>query len=99
MPSATGKTKQLFWYYVRIMVVCIAFFLPAMFLLNYGVWIDNYSGGVYIATGFVFIGLQPIVSTSMAMTKSDVRKYVIDLITLTYLFPKPVEDPRTITPN
>jgi hypothetical protein len=99
MPSATGKTKQLFWYYVRIMVVCIAFFLPAMFLLNYGVWIDNYSGGVYIATGFVFIGLQPIVSTSMAMTKSDVRKYVIDLITLTYLFQKPVEDPRTITPN
>ena len=29
--------------------------------------------------------MQPIVSTCMAMTKSDVRKYTRDLITLSYV--------------
>jgi len=30
-------------------------------------------------------GIQPIVSTCMAMTKSDVKKYTMDLITLSYI--------------
>ena len=39
----------------------------------------------YICIGYLFCGIQPIVSTCMAMTKSDVRKYTRDLITLSYV--------------
>ena len=39
----------------------------------------------YICIGYLFCGIQPIVSTCMAMTKSDVRKYTRDLITLSYI--------------
>lgn len=35
--------------------------------------------------GLLFCSIQPIVSTCMAMTKCDVRKYTIDLITLSYI--------------
>jgi hypothetical protein len=38
-----------------------------------------------ICIGYLFCGIQPIVSTCMAMTKSDVRKYTRDLITLSYV--------------
>jgi hypothetical protein len=37
-----------------------------------------------ICIGYLFCGIQPIVSTCMAMTKSDVRKYTRDLFTLSY---------------
>jgi len=35
--------------------------------------------------GCLFCGIQPIVSIGLAMMKSDVRKYVIDLLTLSYI--------------
>jgi hypothetical protein len=40
--------------------------------------------GLFIQIGLLFCGLQPIVSTCMAMTKYDVKKYTMDLITLSY---------------
>ena len=39
----------------------------------------------FICIGYLFCGIQPIVSTCMAMTKSDVRKYTRDLITISYV--------------
>ena len=39
----------------------------------------------FIPAGLLFVGIQPIVSTCMAMTKADVKKYVIELITLSYI--------------
>ena len=33
----------------------------------------------------LFGAIQPTLSTAMAMTKSDVRKYVFDLLTLSYV--------------
>jgi hypothetical protein len=38
--------------------------------------------GFWFQIGLIFCGIQPIISTFMAMTKSDVRKYTMDLITL-----------------
>jgi hypothetical protein len=35
--------------------------------------------------GLLFCGIQPIVSTCMAMSKSDVRKYTMNLVTLSYI--------------
>ena len=37
-----------------------------------------------IGIGFLFIALQPVWSTLLAMTKSDVRKYTFDLLSLSY---------------
>ena len=45
----------------------------------------NYAFSKFICIGYLFCGIQPIVSTCMAMTKSDVRKYTRDLITLSYV--------------
>jgi hypothetical protein len=42
-------------------------------------------GTLYINIGFLFCGIQPIVSTCMAMTKTDVRKYTTKLVTLSYI--------------
>jgi len=38
-----------------------------------------------MAVGFLFCGVQPIVSTCIAMTKTDVRRYSSDLLTLSYV--------------
>jgi len=38
-----------------------------------------------VQIGLLFCGIQPIVSTFMAMTKSDVKKYTMDLVTLSYI--------------
>jgi hypothetical protein len=35
--------------------------------------------------GLLFCGIQPIISTCMAMTKTDVRKYTMNLVTLSYI--------------
>ena len=37
------------------------------------------------AVGYLFCGIQPIVSTSMAIMKADVKKYTRDLITLSFI--------------
>jgi hypothetical protein len=41
--------------------------------------------GFALQIGLIFCGIQPIVSTCMAMTKSDVKKYTTNLITLSYV--------------
>lgn len=40
--------------------------------------------GIFAVIGLIFCGLQPVGSFIMAMTKSDVKKYVIKLVTLSY---------------
>jgi hypothetical protein len=82
MPSASGRLKELVWYFFRIVLVFCLFWMPGMALLVYGA---AKKGGPYCAIGLLFCGIQPIVSTGMAMTKSDVRKYSTDLITLSYI--------------
>jgi hypothetical protein len=57
--------------------------LPGMFLIVIGAAKSVYREK-WMCIGYLFCGLQPIVSTCMAMTKSDVRKYTRDLITLSY---------------
>merc|ERR1712238_234110 len=90
MPSVSKKTKQLVWFFFRIVVVFCLIWLPGMCLLIMGLAQMVHSSSKffavwYIPGGLIFVGLQPIVSTCMAMTKADVKKYVIELITLSYI--------------
>ena len=45
--------------------------------------------------GLLFCGIQPIVSFCFAMMKIDVRKYTIDLLTLSYIRKAPDTKPCT----
>jgi len=84
MPSATGRMKELVWYFFRITIIFNAIWLPGMALIVIGAETTNKFTN-FICIGYLFCGIQPIVSTCMAMTKSDVRKYARDLITLSYV--------------
>ena len=41
---------------------------------------------VAIQIGLYFLAVQPVVSTVMAMAKTDVRNYTLKLLTLSYIF-------------
>ena len=56
-----------------------------MFLITVG---DEKEKSKLYQAGLIFCAIQPIISTIMAMTKADVRKYTINLLTLSYLFDK-----------
>jgi hypothetical protein len=64
-----------------VFVFCIIW-LPGMAIVTYGAATQT---GFWTQIGLLFCGIQPIVSACMAMTKSDVRKYTMDLITLSYI--------------
>jgi len=55
-----------------------------MFFIVYGAAVGVIYGN-YVSIGYLFCSIQPIVSTCMAMMKSDVRKFTLDFITLSYI--------------
>ena len=67
-----------------IQIFCLVW-LPGMFLITVG---DKKIMPNLYQAGLIFCAIQPIISTIMAMTKADVRKYTINLLTLSYLFDK-----------
>jgi len=72
------------WYFLRIFVVFYLIWSPGMYMLVVGTAYELFNKKL-ICIGYLFCGIQPIVSTCMAMTKSDVMKYTRDLITLSYI--------------
>jgi hypothetical protein len=73
--------------------------LPGIFFVVYSTkFLSSKNRGFWVQIGFLFCGIQPIVSTCMAMTKSDVRKYTMDLVTLSYIR-KPSSSKETRTGN
>jgi len=79
VPSASGRLKEVVWYFLRIIVIFFVFWIPGMCFVVIGAARKD---GRFINIGFLFCAIQPIVSLCMAMTKSDVRKHIFDLITL-----------------
>lgn len=66
-----------------------------MFLLVFGGSNPTeYSNLIFI--GGIFVGIEPIASFCLAMMKSDVRKYIIDLLTLSYICKTPESTPTTV---
>jgi len=88
MPSVTESTKQLVWFFFRIVFVFCLIWLPGMALVVVGInEIPDFYEGRFLQMGSLFCGLQPIVSTCMTMTKVDVRKYTLKVVTLSYISP------------
>ena len=92
MPSATGRMKELAWFFFRIILVFFLTWIPGLTLIIYGTsaW-STYNLPMYANIGYLFCALQSILSTVLAMTKSDVRKYVANLLTLLYCCHKSAE--------
>ena len=90
MPSLGGRMRELALFFARIVLVFIFIWIPAIILITIGG--DN--SNVYVQSdkensrqlciGLLLCAIQPIVSTCIAMTKSDVKRSVIDVITLSY---------------
>jgi len=80
-----GKMRELALYFFRVIAVIYGIWTPGMILIIIGGTESSALSGRYITIGFMFIALQPILSTFISLTKSDVRKHVIDLTTLTYI--------------
>lgn len=84
MPSVEGKMKQLAWYFLRIFIVFYLIWLPGMSFVLFGAAKGRTYAKIAVV-GYLFCAIQPIVSTCLAMMKSDVRNYTRDLITLSYI--------------
>lgn len=94
--SLEGKARDLALYFGRIILVFVVVWLPAMILLNISFaswkrtrvvseWEKYHRVEIHASVytiGLLLCALQPILSTCMALTKTDVRKAVFDLITL-----------------
>ena len=70
------------WYFVRIIAMFVVIWLTGIILAFYAVFKYNAWSEPVIS---LFATIQPIASTCMAMTKSDVKKSMFDLITLSYI--------------
>jgi len=94
LPSLTGtdqnkrEMRQLTLFFSRIVGVFFLIWLPALigkFVVNpvelgKYYWVD--------VTALCFVAFQPTVTTCMIWSKRDARKYIVDLVTLSYLFGK-----------
>jgi len=91
MPSGNGilaldkATGELAWYFFRILAVFGSIWVPAIIISAYTVATEKIWGGCVVVLLFA---IQPILSVCMAMTKSDVKKYIFDLVTLSYFTEK-----------
>ena len=92
LPSMTGTDRykrdmrQLVLFFCRIVGVFLFIWLPA-FISKFVVnpvelgkyyWVD--------VMALCFVAFQPTLTTCMVLTKRDARKYIVDLVTLSYLF-------------
>ena len=68
-----------------------------------GCYISAYQRSEFIRVGLLFCGIQPIISACIAMTKDDIRKYTVKLVSLSYIHTtqpsETEEETRTETNN
>ena len=68
------------------MIVFCVIWLPGMGFVTVGCYYGVVSNeGMLVQVGLLFCGIQPIISTCMAMTKADVREYTVKTISLSYI--------------
>jgi hypothetical protein len=97
VPSLGGRLREVSLYFFRIIVIFLVIWLPSIALMLWNgpvrtrdlVQFERESVtkqphfSLYPA-GLLLCAIQSIVSTVMALTKTDVRKCVMDLLTLSY---------------
>jgi len=89
MPSIGGRMKELTVFFARIILVFVFLWLPGLILVSMGgdesnKYSTNWKGSKLLCIGLLLCAIQPTVSTFLAMTKSDVRVAIFDLITLSH---------------
>ena len=80
--------------FFRIIAVFVASWIPGIVFTLWSTAGNNSWG--YAVAG-LFLAIQPMLSTCMAMTKSDVKKHIFDLITLSYVRSRMLDMCRTTT--
>ena len=81
--AVSAVTKELAFYFFRIVAVFLGFWVPTMVLTLIGVL----TGQVWTTVlAFCMTAAQPIVTFCVILTKSDARMYILDFVTLSYLF-------------
>jgi hypothetical protein len=89
IPSANGTSptdkamRELALYFFRIVAVFMGIWIPLG--LVQAIAIGSEEGWAFVIPWW-FIAIQPILRTCMVLTKPDARKYILDLVTLSYLF-------------
>ena len=80
-------------FLILYVIVFGLFWIPGMCFVIIGVsrpenpaYAKNATSLRLYQVGLYFVSLQPIASTLMAMTKTDVRNYTKKLLTLSYVF-------------
>jgi len=74
----SGRTRQIFFYFFRIVFVFTLFWVPTVILLSTGRTSDTNGRSIYAA--HYLASIQATVSFAIAMCKQDVRKAVLRLL-------------------
>jgi len=74
--------RELTFYFLRIVLVFLGIWIPRGFFLTYAD--ESGKKWSYLIAECV-VAIQPILSFGMMLTKSDVRKYLWNLVTLSYV--------------
>jgi hypothetical protein len=89
VPKAKGSNsrdkalRQLFFFFMRIVGVFFGIWIPS---LMFTVLAVSSSKFYFNVVSWCLLALQPILSMWMILTKRDARKYILKLVTLSYLF-------------
>jgi hypothetical protein len=81
-PSAKA-TRELAFYFYRISGTFVGIWIPAMAIHLYGAF-EGEDWPTFVA--FILGAIQPIVTFCVILKKSDTKKYIVKLVTLSYLF-------------
>ena len=89
IPSTNGSAprskamRELAIFYLRIIGVFFGVWVPSMLCLDYS---HSKNNSLVSLLAILVIAMQPILTFCAILTKSDARKYIYDLVTLSYLF-------------
>ena len=94
MTAKQKALRELYFYFFRIVILFIAIWVPCVSLLLYA----NVTGRPWPILACSCAGaIQAIFTAGMILTKSDVRNYLYDFVTLSYFFNKEPEESRNST--
>ena len=90
LPSAAAASprkkalRELALYFFRIVAVFVGIWLPRGIFVYIADFSESSQWADLIAQ--LVVGIQPILTTCLVMTKSDAKRYILDLVTVSYLF-------------
>lgn len=81
--------RALFFFFFRIVAIFLGVWIPCLMMVMFAIG----SGETWpYVLGTTSGAIQAILTACVILTKSDVRKHVLDLVTLSYLFGKPTSE-------